>query len=362
MRHEIFPHGVHPILVGRLSASVAFSLALVSCSGSPTGGEGDDPGQEDPLPAPAAVVDLRITEVTPTTVTLAWTVPVRDASHGYVEGYDIRYTATEPQDEGAWNTATQLEGEPGPAPGGSEQSWTVTDLQYGNSYYFAMKCRGEGESPLWSGISNVADATLPVDFLVQVPDTALESVLREALEKPSGDLMYSDLLTLTEVEASDRHVAQLTGLENCENLTLLRATDNLLTDLTPLAGLTHLGGLDLIANQIQDVTPLADLSALFHLHIGQNEIDDIAPLANLTGLTVFRAHYNSIQDISILGSFNLLEWLDLRGNQIQDITPLVNNAGLGAGDLVQLEGNPLSQAAIDNDIAALRARGVDVRF
>jgi hypothetical protein len=51
-----------------------------------------------------------------------------------------------------------------------------------------------------------------------------------------------------------------------------------------------------------------------------------------------------------------LNHLDLVGNDIQDLSPLLDNAGIGAGDSVELSGNPIQcgQPAI----AALRARGV----
>ncbi|MGD2069052.1 MAG: leucine-rich repeat domain-containing protein [Gemmatimonadota bacterium] len=350
-------------LLGRLLRHPAvtvsvLALATASC-GSPTEGEDDD---EEPPPAPAAVTDLRVVEVTPTSATLAWTAPVVDQTHGYTSAYDIRYTTSEPQGASAWDTAVQLEGEPGPALPGSEQVWTVDGLQYGQTYYFAMKCGGEGDSPRWSALSNLAEATLPIDFEVPIPDDALESALRGVLDKPSGALMYSDLLTLTELELSDRGIADLSGLEHCENLLILRATDNALTDLSPLSDLPSLEGADLVANQISDVSPLAGLTTLRHLHLAQNQLSDISPLSALTSLEVFRAHTNSLTDIGVIEGMTQLEWLDLRYNGITDITPLVDNTGLGEGDLVELNGNPLSDTAVQTDIPALRARGVDVKF
>lgn len=44
-------------------------------------------------------------------VTLTWTVPVADDAHGYVAGYDLRYTTFEP-DSTDWDSAIQVDNEP----------------------------------------------------------------------------------------------------------------------------------------------------------------------------------------------------------------------------------------------------------
>ena len=48
--------------------------------------------------------------------------------------------------------------------------------------------------------------------------------------------------------------------------------------------------------------------------------------------------------------------INVTANRISDLAPLVDNAGLGAGDYVSLCGNPLSAAALETQIPALRAR------
>lgn len=48
------------------------------------------------------------------------------------------------------------------------------------------------------------------------------------------------------------------------------------------------------------------------------------------------------------------------GNAIVDLAPLVTNADFGTGDRIWLAGNPLSQVALDEQVPALRDRGVVV--
>lgn len=57
-----------------------------------------------------------------------------------------------------------------------------------------------------------------------------------------------------------------------------------------------------------------------------------------------------------------MEYLHLAGNEIVDVGPLLQNTGLGAGDQINLQYNPLSQQSIDEHIPALQARSVIVTF
>ena len=58
-----------------------------------------------------------------------------------------------------------------------------------------------------------------------------------------------------------------------------------------------------------------------------------------------------------------LLWLD--DNDLTDITPLVANAGIGQGDVVQIQGNCLDlgpESAASEQIDELVGRGVEVTF
>jgi Leucine-rich repeat (LRR) protein len=63
-----------------------------------------------------------------------------------------------------------------------------------------------------------------------------------------------------------------------------------------------------------------------------------------------------------LANLTNLTRLDLGDNQISDIYPLVQNDGLGEGDVVYLWGNPLSYDSINIYIPELQAKGVIVYY
>jgi trimeric autotransporter adhesin len=109
--------------------------------------------------APAAVTDLDAASATTASVTLSWTAPGNDGNTGTAAAYDIRYS-TSPIDESSWTWAFQAHGEPAPRPAGTLESFEVTSLASGTTYYFALKT-ADG-TPNWSALSNVAVKTTPV--------------------------------------------------------------------------------------------------------------------------------------------------------------------------------------------------------
>ena len=117
---------------------------------------------------------------------------------------------------------------------------------------------------------------------VAVPDENLRTAVREALEiradTPITQLLMAEL---TELEAQERKIKDLTGLEYAVSLTLLTLNDNKISTLTPLASLTQLTRLQLNNNQITEVSALENLTALTDLFLSGNAITDIQPLRKL---------------------------------------------------------------------------------
>jgi len=237
---------------------------------------------------------------------------------------------------------------------------TISGLLTDTTYYFALQAADESDNR--SFISNVARATCILDVVVSFPDSNLEKVIRAKLNQPSGDIHRSDLLTMDDLWAEAKGIANLSGLGQCTNLTGLSLIDNDISDVSELSSLTKLRGLNLIVNQITDTSPLAAIITLEQLHLSQNQIQDITPLAGLTNLQQMGLRYNQITDLSPLSGLMNLGYLDLTGNDIADIAPLVSNAGLGSGDEVWLTYNPLSFQSVNVHVPALLARGVTVHW
>ena len=127
--------------------------------------------------------------------------------------------------------------------------------------------------------------TVPAATIVTFPDKNLEAAIRDALGKPPGEeIRAGELAELTELDATERHIADLTGIEHLSNLTVLGLSSNQISDISPLASLSNLSTLDLFNNRISDISPLASLSNLTVLGLGENQITDISPLVENRGL------------------------------------------------------------------------------
>ncbi|GBC59363.1 hypothetical protein DENIS_0302 [Desulfonema ishimotonii] len=190
------------------------------------------------------------------------------------------------------------------------------------------------------------DDEIPVEF----SDSVLESAVREAIGKPQGTLLMSDLATLSRLEIKDRNLTDLDGIQYCTALTALNLGLNSISDLSPLAGLGGLEELDLQWNQVTDLSPLGGLSNLERLILDGNTLSDLSPLgglgnlsllslnwtkitsldavSNLDDMTSLTAKINGISDMNALSSLTGLTELDLSWNDISDISGLADLSGL----------------------------------
>jgi internalin A len=75
---------------------------------------------------------------------------------------------------------------------------------------------------------------------VIIPDLGLETALRNALSKPTGPLLDTELETLLSLNAFNDNITNLSGLEFCRKLRELDLGSNSISDLSPLVDLSSL--------------------------------------------------------------------------------------------------------------------------
>ena len=169
------------------------------------------------------------------------------------------------------------------------------------------------------GPADSVDGELPVDgsgagdSFGLFADRNLEAAVRAALFQPAGELADGELLLLTELKARGRRIADLRGIERLANLQVL----------------------DLADNQIQDLTLLVRLEQLTYLELSNNRIRDLLPLGGLLQLRFLGLAFNGVREIGPLLLLPDLESLDLSGN-------------------------PLDGADLEQQVEGLRSRGVRV--
>jgi hypothetical protein len=132
---------------------------------------------------------------TSSTIKLSWIAPGDDGATGTATAYDIRYRLGAAITAAFWASATQVAGEPLPKVAGSSETFTVTGLNPGTTYYFAIKTADE--VPNWSPISNSPSGTL---LEKQLFDTAASANPYPSISGThNGTIIPSRTLTITEI-------------------------------------------------------------------------------------------------------------------------------------------------------------------
>src|SRR5437667_6569758 len=106
-------------------------------------------------------------------------------------------------------------------------------------------------------------------------DKNLEKAVRKfVFEKRDNDkpITEADVANLSTIQGAGMDIADLSGLEKCQNLALLDLPKNKIQDLTPLKGLNKLQFLNLAENQVEEIAPLAEVKALHYLELSNNRV------------------------------------------------------------------------------------------
>ncbi len=399
--------------------------AAVLSLGCSKGTDSDVAGDEDDSTPPATIADVHLISVSTTTATLGWTAPGDDGSDGVAYEYDLR-GSLDSITEANFSQGVRIDSVVVPVPAGLQQVCLLEGLTPGTSYFFAVKSRDEvgnwsglsncvrANCPANQIVSipDVALDSIVREHLGLLSGVIYTSDVDTVTELWAEDAGISDLTGLEYFTAMGvihlgmNDISDLTPLQGLVSLWGLGLGGNPITDLTPLSGLTNLVQIAVGQSPLSDVAPLAgltkldwirlndcdviDFSPLYNLpllreldvngnqlgdisfvtnfthlrvvNLSSNQLSDITPLGGLTGLEKVYLTLNQIADLSSLTVMVNLAELDVRYNQVTDIEPLVSNSGLGAGDVLLLQNNPLSQESIDAHIPALQARGVSVMF
>ena len=212
----------------------------------------------------------------------------------------------------------------------SEQSSSVTAPSTTGTYYYgACVASVSGESNTDNNCSTGVRVTVSSggggdSEIVEIPDAVLRNHIENRLGKARGvPITRAEMATLRRIDARNKHITDLTGLEFATNLEWLDLSHNQISDITALSGLTKLERLYLNHNPISDISVLAGLTNLTSLELhGTNQITDISHLSGLTKLDTLSIGHNPISDISALAGLTNLTSLELAYIGLLDISAL----------------------------------------
>lgn len=101
-----------------------------------------------------------------------------------------------------------------------------------------------------------ADTVTRTGTPIAFGDPALEFAVRARVGVDEGDVLTGDVVAISTLDLSGRHISVLEGLQSFPALRTLALGDNRIVDLSPLSGLTTLRSLSLASNQVRDLAPL----------------------------------------------------------------------------------------------------------
>jgi LPXTG-motif cell wall-anchored protein len=218
-----------------------------------------------------------------------------------------------------------------------ENGYELSDLEPLTEYEITVEAVDEAGNVWASAYNYLTTPPVPEGEVVRFKDPALEEAVRDALHIYSRDLYESDMTILISLDASDRGIEELEGLELAANLQELLLDSNAIRNFEPIAGLSNLVHLSLSNNKMSDISGLAALTNLESLILDGNEIVDISILSQFSKLTLLSLQENKVKDIGPLANLNI-EFLNIGYNDIDDISSLLELENL---QYVLIMNNPL---------------------
>ncbi len=325
---------------------------------------------------PNNVVDLIVTEIGGSSVSLRWSAQGDDHQTGVASSYDLRYD-TIVISEASFAGATPVANVPSPQAPGTLEYFTVTDLDSDTKYYFAIKIGDEALN--WSSLSNTPtastyDITAPgaITDLTAGDYTSTSVVLtwtspgdsEDRDTATSYDLRWSyatitesnwsaatvitgvpapnvagtaETLTVNGLPTAGTYYFGIKTSDEAGNESLLSNNANLVMIVVtipdavleaairqeisrPTGGLVApdlvtVDSIDVDDLGVSDLTGLEYCPNLRFLQISWNTINDISPIADLANLQHLAMVDLMVTDLSTLGGLTGLSFLDLSGNR-----------------------------------------------
>lgn len=185
------------------------------------------------------------------------------------------------------------------------------------------------------------------DTAIEWKDPVIEAGIRSMLQKPDGDILPSELNSITDIQIIGNKIVinqsvqsqrenydvqgQLTTLEDLQHMHKLQNIRLNHTGISSLESAKELAPLkELIRfmiheeKQLQDITPLGALTNIKQVNIMQTGVQDISVFKKLPKLERVSISLSSVEDLSPLAGTNVKELY------IQTTTPIKNWDAIGS--------------------------------
>lgn len=205
---------------------------------------------------------------------------------------------------------------------------------------------------------------------ITIEDAHLRERASINLSVDINNITLRDAYRLIDLEADNRGVTSLEGVQYFVNLHFLNVPNNNIANVEKLAYLHNLEVLDLTNNKVENIDSIKNCVNLVFLRLSNNKIKVIPDLSKHTRLAIIEAGNNSIESLSTISAAPNLERLSLENNDITSLLALKKNktlvnlnldynkltnleglAELGYINSIDLNGNKFSDVDILNSIS-----------
>ncbi|PGN07095.1 internalin [Bacillus cereus] len=181
---------------------------------------------------------------------------------------------------------------------------------------------------------------------------------RENLDTPITKKDLLKVKSLIVVEAKNKGIQDVSGLEYMTNLENLTLEEVKLKNIKIISGLRQLKSLSITYGELEDIGPLAELEHIEFLTLRNNKISDLSPLSQMKKIKMLDLNSNYIKDIKPLFTVKSLRTLTVANNQISNdnlagIEQLKNvkNLSLSNNGLTNIEHITSMKKLVELDLA-----------
>ena len=200
--------------------------------------------EEDDTSLPGPVADLAVSNPTTSSLDLSWTASGDNGDKDTATSYDIRYSTSWITQEN-WDSTIQVSDEPIPQPPGSSETFTVSGLSAGITYYFLVRVLDEaGNESVFSNATSaetssaspspdpVACGTIAAGKQIYFVSTQnMPQIMQIDLDPQDVQLGATQTVTVKIRDTNDNAIIQVSGTANIDSdsvnfsLSLVAGTD-----------------------------------------------------------------------------------------------------------------------------------------
>lgn len=158
--------------------------------------------------------------------------------------------------------------------------------------------------------------------VVTFKDKGLEKYIRESLQKPTGDILVSDMELLDRIDLRENTAYDLTGLEYAKNIHSASIIHCTVKSIAPLANIEGLPYLNISYSVVEEVPDSVNWKVMHTFSVIDSTIPNIDFLSSVTSLNMFTHDLSDLTSLDPIINNRDLTSVDFSSSLVTDISPL----------------------------------------